>query len=143
MDVFVLKTNSLIDLWKSKGWVCGGVIKEDAADAACEILPQLSLDDFVSSINRMHRTLLAHGVVGYEEACIDMHVDGISKAAAYLQVFDCFLRVRGLLRMRPAADVVDIIDSLKQLQVFVMSSTLRSFCRLILKVWCRSSSQLN
>jgi hypothetical protein len=111
---------------------CGGVLKEDAADAACEILQQLSLDDFVSSINRMHRTLLAHGIVGYQEACIDVHVDGISKAAAYLQVFDCSRayeqpRVRGLLRMRPAADVVDIIDSLKQLQVFVMSSTLRSF----------------
>ena len=54
---------------------------------ACEILPQLSLDDFVSSINRMHHTLLAHGVAGYQEACIDMPVDGISKATAHLQVF--------------------------------------------------------
>jgi hypothetical protein len=35
----------------------------------------------------MYHTLLAHGVAGYQEACIDMPVDGISKATAHLQVF--------------------------------------------------------
>ena len=123
MDVFVLNNNALIGLWKSKGWICCGVLKEDAADAACELLPQLSLDEYVLSIKRMHQTLLAHGVVGYQEACLDVPVDNISKVAAYLQVFDGIRayeqpRVRGLLRMRPGADVEDILVSLKKLQVF-------------------------
>ena len=124
MEVFLQTNKNSTSEWSIKGWICGGVLKEDAADAACELLPQLSLDDYISSIQRMHRTLLAHGVVGYQEACLDLPVDGTSKVAAYLRVFDgsqayAQPRVRGLLRMRPGADAEDIKDCLTRLQVVV------------------------
>ena len=45
---------------------------ENAAGAVCDLQFQLSLDNYVSSIKRMHRTLLAHGVVGYQESCLDI-----------------------------------------------------------------------
>jgi hypothetical protein len=125
MNVFMIKHEDLVSLWKIKGWLCGGILKEDAAIAFCRLLSQLSLDDCVFSIKRMHRTLFAHGVVGYQEACLEMPVlDSVSKIDAYLQVFEgCMAydqpRVRGLLRMRPEDDVAQILDCMKRLQVLI------------------------
>jgi hypothetical protein len=145
MDVFMIKHKDLISLWKTKGWICGGVLKEDAAVAVCRLLFQLSLDDYVFSIKRSHRTLLAHGVVGYQEACLEMPgLDSVSKVDAYLQVFEgCMAyhqpRVRGLLRMRPQDDVAEILDCMKRLQVLIFhphyatTSPLTSF-------WCSNGN---
>ena len=101
---------------------------ENAAGAVCDLQFQLSLDNYVSSIKRMHRTLLAHGVVGYQESCLDvpgdMHADGVSKVDAYLRIFEGSLayeqpRVRCLLRMRPEVDAAEILDCMKRLQVLI------------------------
>jgi hypothetical protein len=79
---------------------------------------QFFSDGYVSSIRLTHRALLARGVVGYQEVCLDSP----SKMAAYLQVFEGSLaynqpRVRGLLRMRPDNSVAEIQDIMTRLQV--------------------------
>jgi hypothetical protein len=110
---------------------------ENAADAVCDHHFQLSRDNYVSSIKRMHRTLLAHGVVGYQESCLDItgdsHGDGVSKVDAYLRIFEGSLayeqpRVRCLLRMRPEVGAAEILDCMKQLQVrFLFGNTVQHF----------------
>jgi hypothetical protein len=124
MELFIRNNQDSISLWKAEGLIYGGTLMEEAADAACNLLPLLSLDDHVLSIKRMHRTLLAHGVVGYQETCFDAPADCGSKVDAYLRVFEGCLaykqpRVRVLLRMRPDVGVAEILDCMKQLQVSI------------------------
>jgi hypothetical protein len=124
MELFIRSNQDSISLWKTKGLIFGGVLMEEAADAAVDLLPQLSLHDHASSIERMHRTLFAHGVVGYQETCFEASADCGSKVDAYLQVFEGCLayrqpRVRVLLRMPAEVGVAEILDFMKQVQVSI------------------------
>ncbi len=89
-------------------------------DATCPARDPRGSDDYESSIRQAHRSLLSHGVVGYQEVSLNSP----SKVAAYVKVFEGSRayfqpRVRGLLRMGPESDVMETLGCLTQLQVCV------------------------
>ena len=96
-----------VEQWAAEGLVENGCLREQASDAAIQLLPKLTVDQRIAAIHHVQRKLLASGIVGYQEAGL-FPGDPEAYASLYASQFprrQPMMHVRGLQRIEPGGDI--------------------------------------